>query len=49
MGVIMRTAGEGQQTRYFVRDLRLLLDEWTVVQETSRSAPPPPASSRSPT
>jgi ribonuclease G len=33
MGVIMRTAGEGQQKRYFVRDLALLLDEWLHVQE----------------
>jgi ribonuclease G len=33
MGVIMRTAGEGQQTRYFVRDLALLLEEWRSVQE----------------
>ena len=28
MGVIMRTVGEGQQKRYFVRDLALLLEEW---------------------
>ncbi len=33
MGVIMRTAGEGQQKRYFVRDLALLLEEWSGVQE----------------
>ncbi len=33
MGVIMRTAGEGQQTRYFVRDLALLLEEWRGIQE----------------
>src|SRR5579862_2138426 len=33
MGVIMRTAGEGQQKRYFVRDLALLLEEWQGVQE----------------
>ena len=31
MGVIMRTAGEGQQKRYFVRDLALLLEEWSEV------------------
>src|SRR6185503_6741577 len=28
MGVIIRTVGEGQQARYFVRDLALLLEEW---------------------
>ena len=33
MGVIMRTAGEGQQKRYFVRDLALLLEEWHGIQE----------------
>ncbi len=39
MGVIMRTAGEGQQTRYFVRDIALLLDEWKKVQERIKSQP----------
>lgn len=33
MGVIIRTVGEGQQARYFVRDLALLLDEWEMIQE----------------
>ena len=33
MGVIMRTVGEGQQKRYFVRDLALLLEEWHDIQE----------------
>jgi ribonuclease G len=33
MGVVMRTAGEGKQARYFVRDLALLLDEWHSIQE----------------
>jgi ribonuclease G len=33
MGVIMRTVGEGQQTRYFVRDLALLLEEWRQIQD----------------
>lgn len=39
MGVIMRTAGEEQQTRYFVRDLALLLEEWRGVQENIKSRP----------
>ena len=26
MGVIMRTVGEGKQTRYFVRDLAMLVE-----------------------
>ena len=40
MGVIMRTAGEGQQRRYFVRDLALLLDEWHGIQERIKQQPP---------
>jgi ribonuclease G len=39
MGVIMRTAGEGQQLRYFVRDLALLLEEWGGVQEKIKRQP----------
>ena len=39
MGVIMRTAGEGQQKRYFVRDLALLLEEWRTVQDRIKSQP----------
>ena len=39
MGVIMRTAGEGQQLRYFVRDLALLLEEWNEVQEKIKRQP----------
>src|SRR6266540_4631360 len=33
MGVIIRTVGEGQQKRYFVRDLALLIDEWKQIQD----------------
>ena len=39
MGVIMRTAGEGQQARYFVRDLALLLEEWNTIQQKHKSQP----------
>jgi ribonuclease G len=39
MGVIMRTAGEGQQKRYFVRDLALLLEEWNLVEERIKKQP----------
>ena len=39
MGVIMRTVGEGQQLRYFVRDLALLLEEWNEIQEKIKSQP----------
>ena len=40
MGVIMRTVGEGQRERYFVRDLALLLEEWNQIQESIRKRPP---------
>src|SRR6201981_1869276 len=33
VGVIIRTVGEGQRARYFVRDLRFLLDQWTQVEQ----------------
>ena len=41
MGVIMRTVGEGQQKRYFVRDLALLLEEWRFVNEKIKNDPSP--------
>jgi len=39
MGVIMRTVGEGQQMRYFVRDLALLLEEWRSIQDRIKNQP----------
>jgi ribonuclease G len=33
MGVIIRTAGEDQQARYFVRDLAFLTEEWKRIQD----------------
>jgi ribonuclease G len=39
MGVIMRTAGEGQQLRYFVRDLALLIEEWNQVLARKEKQP----------
>jgi ribonuclease G len=41
MGVIIRTVGEGQQARYFVRDLALLLEEWREVQDRIKGQPAP--------
>ena len=40
MGVIMRTAGEGQQKRYFILDLTLLLEQWNEIQQKMKSQPP---------
>jgi ribonuclease G len=39
MGVIIRTVGEGQQKRYFVRDLALLIEEWKQIQEKINRQP----------
>jgi len=41
MGVIVRTVGEGQKARYFVRDLSMLLDAWREVEKKikEKSAP----------
>jgi ribonuclease G len=39
MGVIMRTAGEGQRKPYFMRDLAILLEEWSAVQEQIKKQP----------
>jgi ribonuclease G len=41
MGVIIRTAGEGAQARYFVRDLALLVEEWGTVQARIDKDPAP--------
>jgi len=41
VGVIIRTVGEGQRARYFVRDLRVLLEQWTKVDQAIRDNPAP--------
>ncbi|MGI8820834.1 MAG: Rne/Rng family ribonuclease [Chthoniobacterales bacterium] len=33
VGVIIRTVGEGQRARYFVRDLAFLIDQWQRVEQ----------------
>ena len=33
MGVIVRTAGEGKKSRYFIRDLHILLKTWADIQQ----------------
>jgi ribonuclease G len=40
MGVIIRTIGEGQRARYFVRDLGLLLEQWRQIEEAFQKSPP---------
>jgi len=39
MGVIIRTVGMGQNNRYFIRDLALLVDEWQKISERIKAAP----------
>ena len=41
MGVIMRTVGAGQRQRYFVRDLSILLEQWTSIQDGLNEKPAP--------
>src|SRR6202022_2560944 len=40
MGVIIRTIGEGQRARYFVRDLGLLIEQWRQIEEAFKTKPP---------
>jgi ribonuclease G len=41
MGVIVRTVGENQKVRYFVRDLEILLQTWKEVEQKIKTKPAP--------
>lgn len=41
MGVIVRTVGEGQRVRYFVRDLSLLVEQWRAIEGAMKAKPAP--------
>jgi ribonuclease G len=41
MGVIIRTVGEGQRARYFVRDLGLLVEQWRKIEQQVKERPAP--------
>jgi ribonuclease G len=41
MGVIIRTVGQGQRARYFVRDLSILLEQWAEIQKGMQEKPAP--------
>lgn len=41
MGIIVRTVGEHQKARYFVRDLEILLRTWKEVEEKIKKEPAP--------
>jgi ribonuclease G len=41
MGIIVRTAGEGKKSRYFVRDLHIMLKTWQKIQEKMDSVKAP--------
>lgn len=41
MGVILRTVGEGQRARFFVRDLSLLVEQWRKIEEAIKQKKAP--------
>jgi len=41
MGVIVRTVGEGQRERYFIRDMSLLIEQWRKIEEAVKAKPAP--------
>jgi ribonuclease G len=41
VGVIIRTVGEGQRARYFVRDLSFLVEQWAKVERLIQTEPAP--------
>ena len=41
MGIIMRTVGQGQRARHFVRDLAMLLEQWYAVEDKRDNNPAP--------
>ncbi|MEP6698835.1 MAG: Rne/Rng family ribonuclease [Verrucomicrobiota bacterium] len=41
VGVIIRTVGEGQRARYFVRDLSFLIEQWVKVEKAIKEDPAP--------
>jgi ribonuclease G len=41
MGVIIRTAGEGMKSRYFVRDVAMLVERWREIEQKMKDHPAP--------
>jgi ribonuclease G len=41
MGVILRTVGEDQRARFFVRDLSLLVEQWRSIEQKMKELPAP--------
>ena len=41
IGVIIRTVGEGQRARYFVRDLAYLIEQWQRIEQAINEDPAP--------
>ncbi len=41
VGIIIRTAGEGQKARFLVRDVAYLLDQWKEIESAMREKPAP--------
>lgn len=41
MGIIIRTAGEGQKARFLIRDVAYLLDQWKEIEQAIKDKPAP--------
>ncbi len=41
IGIIIRTVGEGQKARYFVRDLAYLMEQWRAIEAAMKEKPSP--------
>ncbi len=48
MGVIVRTVGEGQRSRYFIRDLGFLVEQWNDIAKQMQEKPAPACVFREP-
>jgi len=48
MGIIMRTVGQGQRTRHFVRDLAMLLEQWRDIDTQQQQSQAPACVFREP-
>ena len=48
MGAILRTAGEGKNNRYYVRDLAMQMDQWNEMKNRIDNEEPPTCVFREP-
>ncbi len=48
MGIILRTVATGQRLRYFIRDLSILLEQWTEIEDNAANNKAPTCAFREP-